>query len=317
MISLLPFLLLANWTDTPTGLDVNKLRQFPMTRVQAGTLNEGESTEFDGIRATASRGVREVVLRGTGKSGKSWTVRIFALDEIWKADLDGNSVPDYVVFGPGPFLNGRLTPLYSVSILFMDADRMPVPFFESVYNREDAPARKHFVDLDGDGKAEWIASRYHESGLDQSGDLFGYWVHQLYRFRNLAAEEVRGRCGEVRFPLVHMWTYGSVQPKPDTAVVMENRQTIGKEAPITNLRNPQAIGFTIDPVAGCKSIDPKVIVFEQRQTREIVFPNLTSESVAGVAEVIRRNRARVELRGIDRWEQAHCGVNVAWASAPR
>lgn len=317
MILLLPLVLLANWNETPTGLDVNKLRPFPMTRVHSGTLKEGETAEFDGIRATASVTVREVLLRGTGNSGKPWTVRIFALDEIWKADLDGNGVSDYLLFGPGPFLNGRLTPTYSISVLLMDSDHMPVPFFESVYNREDAPAMKHFVDLDGDGKAEWIASRYSEGGLDSNGDLFGHWVHQLYRFRNLAAEDLRGVFGGIRFPLVHRWTYGATQPKPSVPPALENRQTIATGAPVTRFLGPQGLEFGIEPVAGCKLIDPKVIVVDQPRMREILFPNLTSDSVANLAAEIRRTRARVELRGIDRLGAAYCRVNIAWANIPR
>ena len=44
----------ANWNDTSTGIDLRKLRQFPLTKVRSGQLKPGMRTRFDGIDATAA-----------------------------------------------------------------------------------------------------------------------------------------------------------------------------------------------------------------------------------------------------------------------
>jgi hypothetical protein len=134
---------LGNWSDTSTGIDLDKLRQFPLSKVRSGRLKDGATVTFDAITATAASGVREVRLRGMGRSGKTWEAHIFDLDEVWRADLDGNGTQDYVFFAGGPYFNGRTTPPFSLSILLMDREGMPVPFFTVVYHGENGAGIKH------------------------------------------------------------------------------------------------------------------------------------------------------------------------------
>src|SRR6266403_1531914 len=123
IVAVLLTTVLGNWGDTSTGIDLDKLRQFPLSKIRSGRLKDGSRVTFDGITATVESGdAREVVLRGVGKSGKRWEAHIFDLDEVWRADLDGNGTQDYVFFGSGPYLNGRTTPMYSISILLMDRE---------------------------------------------------------------------------------------------------------------------------------------------------------------------------------------------------
>src|SRR5215831_20621635 len=90
VLVLLP-VVLGNWNDTSTGIDLGKLPHFPVFKVRAGWLKDNKSVKFDAITATAgSAGVREVRLRGSGKSGKRWEAPLAGLDEVWRADLDGN-----------------------------------------------------------------------------------------------------------------------------------------------------------------------------------------------------------------------------------
>src|SRR6185312_10223268 len=85
------------WNDSSTGIDLNKLQHFPLTKIRSGWLRRGSRSTFDGITATAASGdEQEVQLRGAGKSGKRWEAHIFGLDEVWRADLDGNGTQDYV-----------------------------------------------------------------------------------------------------------------------------------------------------------------------------------------------------------------------------
>jgi len=137
---------LGNWYDTSTGLDLNKLPQFPLTKLRSGWLKDGDRVSFDRITAVdtnpASRGVR---LRGAGTHGKRWEAHMCCLDEVWRGDLDGNRTQDYIFFAAGPRFNGRTTPPFSLSILLMDHDGLPVPFFTVVYKGENGDGIKHLV----------------------------------------------------------------------------------------------------------------------------------------------------------------------------
>lgn len=130
---------LGDWNDTSTGINLDELRQFPLSRVRSGWLKDGSRARFDGITATAARDPREVQLRGVGKSGKRWETHMCCLDEVWRADLDGNGTQDYVFFGSGPYVNGRRTPLFSLSILLMDREGIPVRIAQ-FKKRQPSPA---------------------------------------------------------------------------------------------------------------------------------------------------------------------------------
>ena len=133
---------------------------------------------FDAISATAgNRDAREARLRGVGKSGKQWEAHIFGLDEVWRADMDGNGTQDYVLFAAGPYFNGRTTPLFSLSILLMAPDGLPVPFFTVVYHGENGAGIKHLVDLSHDGHSELLIGTYDEIASDPLVGPFcsGHW----------------------------------------------------------------------------------------------------------------------------------------------
>jgi hypothetical protein len=277
---------LANWNDTSTGIDLDKLRQFPLARIRSGWLKEGAGVTFDGITAKAgSADAREVRLSGVGKSGKRWETHIFGLDEVWRADLDGNGTQDYIFFGGGPYFNGRTTPLFSFSILLMDSDDLPVPFFTVVYHGESGAGIKHLVDLNQDGHAELLISTYDENTSDPLADPFGsgHWTTQLYRFNNFGAEEIQGTVGGITFPLVHAWTYrtaGRAERQTHAAPLqppaLYEHGTSKKAKLITTIRKPsdEVGGFSIAPVAGCDRITPKVVVYDRPEIRVIAFPSL-------------------------------------------
>jgi hypothetical protein len=317
---------LGNWNDTSTGIDVNKLPPFPLTRIRSGWLKEGSHVMFDAISATAgNRDAREVRLRGVGKSGKQWEAHIFGLDEVWRADLDGNGTQDYVLFAAGPYFNGRTTPLFSLSIPLMARDGLPVPFFTVVYHGENGAGIKHLVDLSHDGHSELLIGTYDEIASDPLVGPFcsGHWSNQLYRFQHFGAEEIRGPMGGITFPFIHDWTYRgtecAAQEKPILTVrpaLLYEHGTSTQGTVSTTIRGTgDASGLlTIDPVAGCKAITTKVVVYDRPQLREIAFPNQFGTYSAELADRIRRDGARVELRGIDRWMgNGDCSVNLMWA----
>jgi hypothetical protein len=319
-----------NWIDTWAGIDVDKLPHFPLTKIRSGSLESGSRLMFDSISATAGSAYRrEVQLRGSGKLGKRWEAHIFDLDQVWRADLDGNGTPDYVLFATGPYFNGRTTPPFSFSILLMDREGMPVPFFTVAYHGENDEGLEHLVDLNRDGHAELLISTYDEIASDAyvGGFCSGHWTNQLYRFTDFGAEEFRGTMGGITFPLIHDWSYRGTQcaeeEKPflpvSPATLYEHgtgkqgrlETAIRKVDPVTGL-------ITIEPVAGCKAITAQVIVYDRPRVREIAFPNPFHDDSTGLADRIRRDRAPVELRGVDRWMgNGDCAVNLMWAGNTR
>jgi hypothetical protein len=265
-----------------------------------------------------------VQLRGTGNLGKRWEVHISGLDEVWRADLDGNGTQDYVLFAAGPYFNGRTTPLYSLSILLMDQEGMPSPFFTALYHGENGDGIKHLVDLNHDGHAELLISTYDEVASDAHVGPFcsGHWTNQLYRFKDSGAEEIRGTIGGITFPLIHAWSYrGTECPDAETlfpvrpATLYDHGTRAQAEVSTRILKTENAIDLlTIEPVAGCKTITPKLVVYDREQVREIAFPNQFSTYAANLADRVRRDRAHAELRGIDRWMgKGNCSVNLMWA----
>lgn len=315
-----------NWGDTSTGIDLNKLQQFPLSQIRSGWLNDGARVTFDGITATAGSGdAREVELHGVGKSGKRWEAHIFDLDEVWRADLDGNGTQDYVFFGSGPYFNGRTAPPYSILILLMDREEVPVPFFTTMYHGENGVGIKHLVDLNHNGHSELLISSYDEDVSDPRVGPFcsGHWITQLYRFRNFGAEEIRGTMGGITFPFVRDWTYRGTEcaerEPPFSAVqpvALDEHGTSTRGEGVTTLRKSSDRGrvLAIDPVAGCKAVIPRVVVYDRPQVREIGFPTLVDAYTFDLADAIRRDGARVELRGINkRGSNGDCSVNLMWA----
>lgn len=315
----------ANWNDTPTGLDLKKLRQFPLTKLHSGLLKAGASFSFDGIAALVGSGsLPDVRLRGSAKSGKKWLVDLFALDEVWRGDLDGNGTQDYVFFAGGPYFNGSSIPLYSLSFLLMDADRLPVPVFTTVYFGENGDGIRHVVDLDGDHHAELLISDYDENASDPRVPVLwsGHWVHQLYRFRNFGLEVAKGIHGGISFPRVHNWSYRTTErmdvpsPMPTEPARMYEYQTSAAGAH-TTLREVGANGeLKVDPVAGCETVTAALTVFDRPKLREIAFPKQFDDTFA---EELRRNILRagasVELRGVTKLDSSgDCSVALLWAT---
>jgi hypothetical protein len=316
--------LLGDWNDTSTGINLDQLRQFPLTKIRSGVLNPGSRATFDGIIATTNSSEPEVRLRGTAKSGKRWEAHLYRLDEVWRADLDGNGTADYVFFGSSPFGNGRTAPPFSVSILLMDRSGLPVPFFDVFYHGENGAGVKHLVDLNGDRKAELLISTYDEIPSDERVIALcsGHWTTQLYQFKDSAAEEYRGSMGGIRFPFVRDWTYRGAQCDPTDSsgatvqpAILYEHGTAAQGKLFTTIRKVDHTSglLTIDPVKGCTTIHPSVLVYDRPQVREIAFPNPYSSYPANLETTLMRNRARVDLRGISDPSEGSCAVNLVWA----
>ncbi len=310
----------ANPNDTSTGIDLDKLPHFPLTKIRSGRMKSGTRLTFDSMSAVASE--RDVRLSGAGKSGKRWEVHIFGLDEVWRGDLDGNGTQDYVLFGLGPYGNGRTAPSFSLSILLMDSGGMPVPFFTVVYKGENGDGIKHLLDLNHDRHAELLISDYDELPSNAYVGPFcsGHWLSQLYRFVDLGAEEVRGTVAGIRFPFIHSWRDRACaeEPKPFSKVETPAPHNQGTRFSgfATTLRSlsDEFGSVAIKPVDGCKTIESHAILYDTPRIRRIAFPNLSSDYSERLLDRIHRARASVELRGINKEEpHATCAVNLLWA----
>jgi hypothetical protein len=314
----------ANWNNTSTGIDLDKLPHPRLVKILSGGLNGKSRATFDGITATETPGgPREVRLRGASKAGKPWDVRMCCLDEVWRADLDGNGTQDYVFFSTGPYFNGRTTPVFSLSILLMDKQGLPVPFFTLVYQGEHGSGIKNLVDLDRDGRAELLISTYDEYTSDPrvGGMCSGHWVTQLYRFRQLRAEEVRGVASGLHFPFIQAWTYGTdcgatEQPlyPVEAPTIHEHGTSIGGQVS-TVIRGEVETGFKIRPDGGCETVSPTTVVSDGARIRKIAFVNLWSSSQNDLIRTIRNNGGHIQLSGLERIGQsADCRANLLWAN---
>lgn len=313
----------ANWNDTSPGIDLDKLPRFPMTLVRSGWLEQGSPATFDGITAVQDDQRREVKLSGKGNSGKQWEVRLHGLYEVWKADLDGNGTTDYALAGGGPYFNGRRTPLYSLCILLMDKEGLPIPFFTVVYHGGNGNVIKHLVDLNQDGKAELLISSYDENISDPrvGGFCSGHWVSQVHRFRNLAVEEIRGTVGNLTFPFVNKWSYYGLcatqpEPLPVEPPSIEDHGTSAVTPGTTLALGTDNSGVVlVKPLNRCTKVRAGVIVYDQATLRRIAFPIVFQPYPiqAEVTEAIRRERAAVTLRGTRR-SDGLCFVGLLWAT---
>jgi hypothetical protein len=310
----------AGWNDTSTGIDLNRLRHPKIVRLRTGTVAPGKRVVFDGIELTMNHEVwPEAILRGRGKSGKPWTVTMCGacVNEIWRADLDGNGRLDYVFSGGGPFFNGRMTPLYSLSFLLMDEDAMPVPFFTAIYYGEKAgEGIKQLIQLDGGIRL--LISDYDEQPSDArvGPGCSGHWVTQAYRFTNTSVERAPGAFAGFTFPFIHPWTYFGTDCLFDPnghieQPVLMDMSTSNQGALVTRLLEkdgPRTLA--IAPVAACQTVttSASMIVMDTKAGREIAFPTLYGEAQDRVADKIRLANLPVELRGVN-----DCRATMMWA----
>lgn len=305
---------LANWHDTSTGLDLNKLSHPALTQVRASLLKAGEKLQFDGIAASVTQ--TEGVLTGKGKSGTPWTVHLCetCIEEIWRGDLDGNGTADYVIVGVGPYGNTRTAPQYSLALLLMDRDGMPVPFFTPLYHGENGEAIKHLVKLDG--QLRLLIGRYDEIPSDESVGPYcsGHWVTQAYSLTNGAVEEVRGVFEGKRFPYVRNWAYSHPECANHPIGFSERAKileigTAAKGAVPGKLRAPEGAGagLAIEGVAECDRVMADAVMLDSAGGREVALPSLREEVQQRVAEKIRAAEVRVELRGV-----RECSATLVW-----
>ena len=207
----------------------------------------------------------------------------------------------------------------------MDSQGLPVPFFTVVYHGENGDGIKHLLALDHDGRPELLISSYDENVSDSRVGTFcsGHWTHQLYRFRNLGVEEIRGTMGGIRFPLVHDWSYRGTEcaeeEKPFLPIqappLLDHGTSTSKELETSIRGTENNESFAIDPVAGCKSISSSSVVYDRKGLREIAFENLMSEYKSDLVEAIRAAGIRVKLRGVNDWVgNGDCSVNLMWAA---
>ena len=318
-------IILGSWADTPRGIDLTKLRHFPLEKVRAADIEHEETFTFDGITATDLRETNEVRLSGRGTTGRAWVVYLRYISHIWKGDLDGNGQTDFVLYSNGPLMNGSRTPVFSISILLMDQERMPVPFLAYMYDPPEAAGVPNLVDLDNDGRAELAVSTYDENPSDPKvGPLCsGHWVTQLYRFEGMAVREFRGRLGGMSFPLIHNWTYRETEcadsGQPETQIQpaeLSDGSTDRTFATTTLSKWPDdgAQEFDIVPVNGCREIWPRVVVRDQKTERTITFMILYNDRMASLARSLWERGSRLDLRGVSPGVfSERCNVNLVWA----
>jgi hypothetical protein len=315
-------LLFANWNDTSRGIDPDRLRSFPLTAVRAGLLRDGQNTSFDGLVATDHDG--EVILRGKATSGKSWVAHFgeVAFDQVYRNDLDGNGMQDYVVYGLLPFSNGRTAPSNLITLLLMDTQGLPTPFETYVYDLHPEHGPRVLFDLLHDGHAQLLISSYDEGMWDGRVEVFcsGHWVNQLLEPKDMRWVEFRGNAGGWSFPLVHRWSYwpecALESPRQvNERILTPQRSTSASEisnARITSAEESATRGFRITPSPGCLDFRVDTVVYDHPADRQIALYNPASDYKTDLLRRMQKDRAHVRLYGVKYDADQSCRANMLW-----
>lgn len=275
----------ANWNDTSTGIDLKSLPAFPLTRIRAGFLKEGERVRFDGMTAKmadAAGLTGEVVLQGTAKSSKTWAVHFSwtTFDAVYRGDLDGNGTQDYIVFG-GSGANGRTAPPWSMIVLLTEKDGRPNPFEAYLY---DELGPRHVVDLLHNGSAQLVDSAYDEDPWDSPPGAFcsGHWTTHLLEAADLKWSRFRGVVAGLAFPVVHRWTYGpTCDPQSQPQIANEQVGPDKDPAAMSDITSARIVSVgrsgtevRLSPGSACESVSVGTIVYDDRSRREIALQSL-------------------------------------------
>ena len=308
------FLLLSlrgNWNDTSTGIKSRPASPFSRLlriRSRRSTFNSRFARNIRWDHASPSREQFRT------RSAAAWHGKVgetMGSTPLWTGRSPGiaptsmvTAPSDYVLFGYGPYGNGRTTPPFSISILLMDRDGLPVPFFNVVYQGENGAGVKHLVDLNGDGKAELLISTYDELSSDErvgpfcSGAL-DHTTLPVQRFRSPGIPRI-----DQQHPLSVSSTIGPTgarDARKRSLVRTLNRRSFMNTAPPRRescsqrfakwKRGPGSLP-SIPVMADVKPVDPRVVVYDRPQLREIAFPNPYNSYPVDLETTLMRNGAR-------------------------
>ena len=120
------------------------------------------------------------------------------------------------------------------------------------------------------------------------------------------------------FPFIHDWSYGEKEcghnegPNPIRPPTISEYGTSTQDAVITKIsKKGDADGrFAIDPVRGCKTVSPSVVVYDRSQVREIAFPNQFGNYSSDLANNIQRDGAR----NWNCWKSGGTTAAVKWSA---
>jgi hypothetical protein len=317
-------LVFANWDDTSRGIDLKRLRPFPLTAVRAGRLREGQRTSFEGFAVADHDG--EVILRGRSTSGKPWTIHFgeVAFDQVYRNDLDGNGQQDYVVYGLLPFANGRTAPSSLITLLLMDAQALPTPYETHVYDMHPEDGPKVLFDLLHDGHAQLLVSSYDEGMWDGRVEwsCSGHWINQVLEPKDLTWVEFRGSTASLNFPLVHRWSYWpkcalETPRRVEERLSIPERSTAASKissARITSAEESDTSGLRVTPSPGCVDFRVDTVVYDQAKDRQIALYNPANDFKAGLLRRMEQDRAYVRLYGVKYDPDKRCRASMLWGS---
>ncbi|HKQ73704.1 MAG TPA: hypothetical protein VJ810_08270 [Blastocatellia bacterium] len=231
----------------------------PLTRSQSPTfplkLIADGSDHIDGFVSEIQIGVGKAKLSisleegasfsGRGNDGKAWEITIkdspLGLGyHLYSGDLDKNGLAD-LVFITYTAANGFL-PFCILSIITFDSQGLPVLLRDG----QDVEAKQEgiaeIVDLDGDGKAELIATHYDNDDGKDKWD--GYYIADIYEVEEGQWRRLN-RYGNYSFPV---YTPYSSEDKGEHLIRKPEKPAPG--------RRPSAPDYsTILPVASGKIMD--------------------------------------------------------------
>jgi len=148
-----------------------------------------------------------VSVTGQGKGGKAWEVTLKNLPvglgyQLYSGDLDKNGLVDMVLVtytGANGFL-----PFSILSIITFDSKGLPVLLRHGLNVEAKKEGVVELIDLDGDGKAELIATHYDDEDGKDKWD--GYYIADIYKVEDARWHRLR-RYGNYSFPVYTHYFY--------------------------------------------------------------------------------------------------------------
>ncbi|MCI0525776.1 MAG: hypothetical protein L0Y75_10980, partial [Acidobacteria bacterium] len=224
---------------------------FPLKLLADGRNREqsdGIDDEFQiglGIARVSLSLDKGVSITGQGKSGKAWEVKLKDFPvafgyELYSGDLDNNGLVDLVLV-TYTASNGFL-PYSILSIITFDSQGLPVLLRDGLNVEAKMEGIAEIVDLDGDGKAEFIATHYDQEDGKNKWD--GYYIADIYKVEDARWHRLR-RFGNYSFPV---YTHYSPEDKGQYLIRHPERPFLGRRpaAPDLSTAHPVVSGKVLD-----------------------------------------------------------------------
>jgi hypothetical protein len=262
---------------------------------------------------------------GIDREHKTWIVSASAMRDgaLYSADLDKNGTLD-LIYAAHTGGNGLAPPTHVLTLMFDETGR-PVPCEMDGYFEMDGRGLADMIDLDGDGRAEFIRQAYYD----------GYWITSAYEARDARWRLISGEHASRTFPIYTRFTNRPnrvpTTPAPGRHPVEDDlsndttaysgRLTAVRWARVWRSESPELLlsdGTACVPVAWYASM---VVVLDTAEGRKAATLGAPEEAHRLLNQIIG-TKLTVDVKGYRRSRRdqkskaKRCVPETIWASAP-